>query len=354
MLYLYRRMIPGSFLRSRFFAVLLHISVWAIIFLLPLFFERNQPPPVPHSVTPGEIGDRGNFEIVITLFNISFIPLFYFNAFFLVPRFFNRKTWPVYVLLVLISIGVVAGINMAIRATFLHEFRQAPFRIIIFLSVFILVTSTAFHLIRENFKTEKLRKEREAENLKTELSFLRSQVSPHFLFNTLNNLVSLARKKSDLLEPSLLKLSGLLQYMLYESDDEKISVHKEIDYLNNYVELQKLRFGDDITISFFNEVPANSSLEVVPMILIPFVENAFKHGVVLIKDPEINIRLVVTGNLLNFSVMNKFNPEQEEKDRSSGIGLTNVKRRLDLLYPDSRLEILRDNNTHRITLSIIL
>lgn len=347
-------MVPGNFLRSRLFVTLLHTSVWALIFLLPLFFEHNEPPRMPPAAGAMEPGTRGHFELVSTIFNLSYIPLFYLNASFLLPRFFNRKNWPVYVLLVLVSISVIVLANLAIRNAVMHELRPAPLRLVIFLSVFILATSTAFHLIRKNFRAEKLRKEREAENLKTELSFLRSQVSPHFLFNTLNNLVSLARKKSDLLEPSLLKLSGLLQYMLYESDDEKISIHKEIDYLSNYVELQKLRFGADIRISFVQDVPANSSLEVVPMILIPFVENAFKHGVVLIKDPEINIHVVVTGNLLNFSVRNKFNPEQEEKDKSSGIGLTNVKRRLDLLYPDSRLEISHTNNVHRVTLSIIL
>lgn len=348
-------MIPRSLFRSRFFIVLLHTCVWAIIFILPLFFERSQPPPsIPPGTVPREIGDRGNFELAATLFNISYIPLFYFNAYFLIPRFFSRKNWPYYVLFIVISVAVIIGLNMTIRANFPHRFGPFPFRIITLLSVFILVTSTSFSFIQKNLKLEQLGKEREAENLKTELSFLRSQVSPHFLFNTLNNLVSLARKKSDLLEPSLLKLSGLLHYMLYESDDEKISIHKEIDYLNNYVDLQKLRFGDDIKISFFKEVPPDSFLEVVPMILIPFVENAFKHGVVMINDPEINIRLVVTGNLLNFSVRNKFNSEQEEKDKSSGIGLINVKRRLDLLYPDSRLEILQHNNVHQATLSIIL
>lgn len=347
-------MVSGNFSRSTFFVTLLHACVWAVIFLLPLFFEHNEPPPMPRTAPPGQISDRGNFELITTVFNLSFVPLFYFNAAVLIPRFFNRKDWWMYTLLVVISILAIVGVNIVIRKILMNEFRPAPLRIIIFLSAFILITSTAFHLIRENFKAEKLRKEREAENLKTELSFLRSQVSPHFLFNTLNNLVSLARKKSDLLEPSLLKLSGLLQYMLYESDDEKISIQKEIDYLNNYVELQRLRFGNDIKIHFSTEVPASSSLEVVPMILIPFVENAFKHGVVLINDPEIDIRLVVAGNLLEFSVWNKFNPEREEKDKSSGIGLNNVRRRLDLLYPGSRLDIVQGNNTHRVNLSIIL
>lgn len=346
-------MSSGSILRSRFFVILLHTCIWTIIFILPLFFEHNQPPPPPDEMVRA-MGPRRNIELLTTLLNLSYIPLFYFNANFLVPRFLNRKNWVAYILLVVISVVAVVGINIGIRAAMMHEFRLIPMPIVIFLSVFILITSTAYYYILQNFKTEKLRKERESENLKTELSFLRSQVSPHFLFNTLNNLVSLARKKSNLLEPSLLKLSGLLQYMLYESDDEKISIQKEAEYLSNYVELQRLRFGDDVKIIFIAEIPPGCSLEVVPMVLIPFVENAFKHGVVLIQDPEIKICLVVTGDLLNFSVTNKFNPEQEEKDKSSGIGLNNVKRRLDLLYPESQLEIYQGDVSHVVNLSIIL
>ncbi len=332
--------------RSKYFTIFLHISVWMIIFLLPWVLR---PGPFSHAdIVPQRFPPGEHFQVLSTLMNISFIPLFYLNAFLLVPRFFNKKRWYVFLLFVVISVAILAEVNVVIR----HLLSPAgafpfPAGIIIFLSIFILVTSTAFYYIRQNVQMEKLR-------LKTELSFLRSQVSPHFLFNTLNNLVSLARKKSDLLEPSLLKLSGLLQYMLYESDDEKISIHKEIEYLNNYIELQKLRFGSEVKTDFIREVPGDSAVEIVPMILVPFVENAFKHGTAFIREPEISIRMNLTGRLLTFTVRNKFNPAREEQDKSSGIGLINVQRRLNLLYPESRLEIFCRNDWYIVTLSISL
>ncbi|PBQ34205.1 histidine kinase [Sphingobacteriaceae bacterium] len=340
-------------IRSRFFISFLHISAWTIIFILPLLFDKNGPRP-PDNFKP--VVDRAhNFQIVSTLMNLSFIPLFYFNALFLVPRFFNRKNWMIYVTIVIGCTLLIAGINELVKNFMGLHHPFPPFnRVFILLSVCILITSTAYSVIQKNIKNEELRKEKESENLKTELSFLRSQVSPHFLFNTLNNLVSLARKKSDLLEPSLLKLSGLLQYMLYETDHEKISIHKEIEYLENYIELQKLRFGSEVTVSFYKEITFSSSVEVVPMILIPFVENAFKHGVVYINDPEISISIVVIGNLLTLSVNNKYKVEREEKDKSTGIGLANVKRRLFLLYPKCTLNITAQNNFHSVKLSITL
>ena len=148
--------------------------------------------------------------------------------------------------------------------------------------------------------------EKETENLKTELSFLRSQVSPHFMFNVLNNMVALARKQSDALEPSLIKLSSLLRYMLYETDEEKVLVEREIEYLNNYIDLQKQRFGKNIRITTsFDEREKGYTIE--PMLLIPFVENAFKHGTGIITDACIDIHLLVHNGKLVFTVRNRYN-----------------------------------------------
>ncbi|MGB4847899.1 MAG: histidine kinase [Saprospiraceae bacterium] len=343
----------NQLLRSKFIIVSIHISAWIILFILPVVLRQTSPPP--GDLVFQQLPNREYLRFVSTLMNLSFIPLFYLNAFFLIPQFFNRRKWPIYLMLTGISIYIIALINIAIRNTIFpnHTF-PFPSGIIVFISTFILLSSTAFYYIQKNILEEKLRKEKAEENLKTELSFLRSQVSPHFLFNILNNMVSLARKKSDLLEPALLKLSGLLQYMLYESDDEKINITKEIEYLDNYIDLQKLRFGNDVKINFEKEISISTPLEVVPMILIPFVENAFKHGVVFIEHPEIHIQLIVTGQQLQFNVKNKYNPFPEEKDKSSGIGLQNVKRRLSLLYPDALLEIIQNESEHIVNLSIKL
>jgi LytS/YehU family sensor histidine kinase len=180
-------------------------------------------------------------------------------------------------------------------------------------------------------------KEKETENLKTELSFLRSQVSPHFMFNVLNNMVALARKKSDDLEPSLIKLSSLLRYMLYETDEDKVLLEKEIEYLQSYIDLQRQRFGKKIKIvANFPEIENSYSIE--PMLLIPFVENAFKHGTGMITDAQIDINLLIEDGKLQFSVRNRSGfLIDEPKDKTSGIGLNNVKRRLNLLYGKSHL-----------------
>jgi two-component system, LytTR family, sensor kinase len=203
-------------------------------------------------------------------------------------------------------------------------------------------------------KMERNAKDKVNENLKTELSFLRSQVSPHFMFNVLNNMVSLARKKSDLLEPSLIKLSSLLRYMLYETD-EKVPLQKEIEYLQSYIDLQQQRFGSTIKIEA--EMHAGDAyLEIEPMLLIPFVENAFKHGTGMIDDAEINIELKVEKCLLTFSARNKFNEASVEmKDKTSGIGLVNVQRRLSLLY-DTRhsLMITKQGSWFVVSLQILL
>lgn len=204
----------------------------------------------------------------------------------------------------------------------------------ILLYLCIIGTSISYSIISDNAEREKLRKERENENLRTELSFLRSQVSPHFIFNVLNNLVALARKKSDMLEPSLIELSGLMRYMLYENDDEKVSLTREVEYLKSYIALQTLRFGDDVTITF-NPPKNTDHYYIEPLLLAPFVENAFKHGGDVNNDAYITIILELSyDGWLDFKVMNSVAPREQSKDKTSGIGLNNVRRRLELLYKD--------------------
>jgi LytS/YehU family sensor histidine kinase len=164
---------------------------------------------------------------------------------------------------------------------------------------------------------------------------LRSQISPHFIFNVLNGIVYLIRSKSEQAERVTIQLSELMSYMLYESDGEQVTLEKELKYLENYIQLQRLRFEDDVQIDF--EVNGQISTQMIePMLLIPFVENAFKHGVGMIESPLIDIKVICDEKSLVYRVKNKIAPETpEHKDRSSGIGLKNVRRRLELLYPDT-------------------
>ena len=175
------------------------------------------------------------------------------------------------------------------------------------------------------------------------------------MFNVLNNMVALARKQSELLEPSLIKLSSLMRYMLYETDEEKVSLEKETEYLQSYIDLQQQRFGKKVIINA-TMFQADKLYDIEPMLLIPFVENAFKHGTGLIENAQIDISLKAEKNMLYFSVSNKYDAASTEiKDKASGIGLVNVQRRLDLLYPDKHsLTITKDNNVFNVLLKINL
>jgi len=213
--------------------------------------------------------------------------------------------------------------------------------------------STGYGLLSYVADQDKIQQEKQKERLKSELSFLRSQISPHFIFNILNSIVYLIRSKSDLAESVTLKLSDLMRYMLYESENNQIPLEKEILYVENYIELQKVRFEDDVDIRY--KLEGNNHGQIIePMLLIPFVENAFKHGVGMVLEPTIDIDLKITEKDLYFAVRNKISHEMaEDKDDSSGIGLKNVQRRLELLYPDShQLEIRKENDWFIVTLRL--
>lgn len=210
-------------------------------------------------------------------------------------------------------------------------------------------------MFRDKLQSDRIVIEKERENLTTELAFLRSQVSPHFMFNVLNNMVTLARKKSDQLEPSLFKLSSLLRYMLYETDEEKVLLEREVEYIQSYIDLQLQRFGSKVKV---NQVMENfdKGCFIEPMLLIPFVENAFKHGTGFRQNAEINIELKTESKSLRFMVSNYYDQSiVQVKDKTSGIGLQNVKRRLNLLYNNEHsLSIENKDNYFTIVLQINL
>jgi LytS/YehU family sensor histidine kinase len=211
----------------------------------------------------------------------------------------------------------------------------------------------SYRFLSDNMTDQEVKKEEENERLKSELSFLRSQISPHFMFNVLNSVVSLSRRKPEMVEPVVIKLSELMRYMIYETSDSKVSIDKEFSYLESYIELQRLRFGNDIKIDFKHKLSSSPS-SIEPMLLIPFVENAFKHGVGMVQDPSIEIELNDDKKSLFFSVSNKVSKQNSEiKDGSSGIGLANVRRRLELLYPDQHdLTISEKEDRYLVELKI--
>jgi two-component system LytT family sensor kinase len=284
--------------------------------------------------------------------------LFYGNAYQLIPRLIYKKKYGQYALVLLISIMILLFWDRLMFSLLITGHAHSIWNSLVFNLFpffFIIIASGAFRLGMDKLEEDRNSKERETEHLKTELSFLRSQVSPHFMFNVLNNMVALARKKSDELEPSLIKLSSLLRYMLYETDEDKVLLEREVEYLQSYIDLQKQRFGRNIKINVcFEKLEGNYTIE--PMLLIPFVENAFKHGSGMITNAEIDISLVAKNGILQFGVKNKFNDAVvETRDKTSGIGLVNVKRRLDLLYNKAySLNIERKDEWFNVLLEINL
>ena len=317
-------------LQKKWAIVVLHVICWIILFSLPFFlratYKNEHKAPQPDDLA------------MLYFYFISsaiWVSLFYLNAYMFLPLLLrNKKTWQ-FIFLHVLALAAVFFLHWLYFTLFVTHMRfkaENFFIYNIFTYLFILAGSSAYFMLLERQQSIKLSQERETENLKTELLFLRSQVSPHFMFNVLNNMVALARKKSDMLEPSLIKLSSLMRYMLYETDEQKVPLEKEVEYIQSYMDLQEQRFGKNVKICASVNNLGNGN-EIEPMLLIPFVENAFKHGTGIITDAIIKIELKVENGILQFMVSNRYNDVTNgSKDKNSGIGLNNVKRRLNLLY----------------------
>ena len=332
--------------RSKVVIVFFHILAWVILFTLPTLFHRE--PDQQH------VNVKAMFSVRFLIFDACWILFFYFNLLVLIPRFLNRKKIGIYISFIILLLALfIAAINVFPKEGERPGLHREYF-FLIFPYLFVWAMSTVYWFVTDKINTEQLMKERENENLKTELSFLRSQVSPHFLFNVLNNMVAMARLKSDQLEPSLIRLSGLMRYMLYESDEARVTLLRETEYVNSYIELQKIRYAKSLVIRTDLDPGDNQLIE--PMLLIPFIENAFKHGTGTISDPVIDISLRISDGLIDFRVKNKFDPGNEEiKDGTSGIGLPNVIRRLNLLYDQKHiLSVKKENGWFTVSLQIKL
>ena len=328
---------------------IIHFIIWASIFMLPfIFISENQT--LRNS-------DELDFRNLNAATNILWMGFFYLNALVLIPNFLYKKKFAIYIGSLIASYCIIMLLHGVLFIPFIHRHHfnfliSAQHNAVPFL--FTIMVSTTFKIVYDKFKADANAATLRQENLKTELAFLRSQVSPHFLFNVLNNIVAMVRLKSEELEPTVMRLSSLLQYMLYEGDEEKVLLKNEVESLQDYIELQKLRVSPNLNLQVhFNVNEEWHSIE--PMLLIPFVENAFKHGNGLPGDSEIIIDLNVENNELDFNVKNRFVGNDRAKDRTSGIGLANVKRRLDLLYPKTHiLKIENSNGWYNVDLKLSL
>lgn len=286
---------------------------------------------------------------------------FYFCYLLVYPLFLRMGKWWQLLLGIVgaffLFIGLRAGIEEVVYPLTLgfhnyYEGTTIAYYILdnIYYAVPFIVLSAAVFFTQSAFAEVKRNKLLKEEAIKAELAFLRAQINPHFLYNALNYMYSLAIPVSDELARAIVKLSDIMRYTFSESKDGKVELGKEVQYAQAYVDLLRMRFAPGFYVQWeVGELPVE--VEIAPLLLIPFVENALKHGV--INDPQrpIKVKLVYANGKLTLTVNNKIG--QQQKDRSSGVGLANVKRRLALIYPD-RHQLLVSNNgrSYRATLTI--
>jgi len=218
--------------------------------------------------------------------------------------------------------------------------------------IVILLLSGFIKLAHSLFISEKQKKLLENERLNAELNFLKLQINPHFLFNTLNSIYSQAHFKSEQTEHSILKFSRIMRYVLYDSATDKIPLSRDLEYISNYIDLQKLRLSKNITIHYDVTGPVNG-LSIAPLLLITFIENAFKHGISYTAPSEIKIAIAVTGNELSLTVGNAIT--QPNRGSAGGVGLINARRRLDVIYPGRHmLDVIDNDHLYIVNLKIEL
>lgn len=285
--------------------------------------------------------------VVFLLYPAINISLFYLNFLVFIPNFLDKKRYGIYAAVVVVAI-IVFGFIKYVVGLYYQPFvlvRENGHTMVfwqyfvstIFTSLTFVFLSTALKFANDWFLNERIQRDLENQRLSAELSFLKSQINPHFLFNSLNSIYSLAYQRSETTPEAILKLSEIMRYMLYECNDNKVSLSKELQYLQNYIDLQKIRFGKKAYIDY-KIIGTVDGQQIVPLLLIAFIENAFKHGIA--NDPETPIQLLieVDDTRLHFYIQNK--KHNNNRDSQGGIGLINVKRRLDLLYTGKyKLEI---------------
>jgi LytS/YehU family sensor histidine kinase len=214
---------------------------------------------------------------------------------------------------------------------------------------------TACKYFKDGYINQELEAEKKQQQLAAEINNLKSQIAPHFLFNTLNNLYGLAVDKSDKLPELMLRLSDLLRHSLYETQKPVVSINDEINVLKSYIELESIRLENDLKLEFDSTGPATASYQIAPLILIVFVENAFKHAKFVQSAPvDIYIKTSVEDDWFSLTIRNNYNQERESSE--NGIGLVNVKRRLAVLYPDKQhqLTIIKDELFYTVYLELRL
>lgn len=293
------------------------------------------------------------------------IAVVYINVYYLIPKFILRKKYWQYIAALLTMLGLVyifrTGLNylLVTEEIWPEADRQGRFLefnhvvAVILGELYVIAFVTAIKLTVDWLLERKRNEELAKLQLSTELKFLKTQIQPHFFFNTLNNLYALTLKKSDNAPQLVVKLSDMMQYVLYEVNESKVDLLQEINHINNYIDIERLRFYDKVEATL-NITGNIEDVQVPPLLFLPFIENCFKHGLTENDVVEINVDFAVENNNLLFNLTNTFNPDtQNTYKEKSGIGLANAQRRLNLLYFNNfKLETNINQNKYHLYLKI--
>ncbi|WP_161596791.1 sensor histidine kinase [Chitinophaga vietnamensis] len=341
-------------IRLKSAVVLAHITGWLICLSLPLL------------LISGQVGDRRTMAILFSpdylVFILTYASLFYFHTNFLFPQLYFRKQYVLYFLSVVILLLMIDLMqpfdHLFLQFSLRPQFKPMAAAVIsgfpldpvsIFLFLLTIALSVAIETTHRWRQTEKRALYAETKKTQAELSFLKAQINPHFLFNTLNNIYSLAMIRHEYTAPSIMKLSNMLRYVTEETRDF-VLLQSEIDCLRDYVDLQKLRLSRKTTASFIIKGLPGARC-IAPLVLLPFMENAFKYGVSNHEPSEINIALDIEDDHLHFRCSNKVFPLLRDKHRT-GVGIANTRQRLEHLYP-GRYELdIHTTDMYTISLKI--
>jgi sensor histidine kinase YesM len=311
--------------------VLLHLSLWLFVFIFPvLFVDTDRPHPPIFNGFP---------EFVLT------IVLFYFNFLFLIKRILFKKKFLVFVAINLAILTLMVGLNFVLLGFTDPIFiERVPFDLFLIRSLLSFTLSIGVAVaIRSTIRLteeESLRKKIENEHLKSEITYLKYQLQPHFFFNTLNNIYALIDRKPELAKEVLHNLSKLLRYVLYHAEDARVPLYSEIYFLRTYINLMQIRLSSNIIVkSEFPEL--ESEITVPPLLFITLVENAYKHGVDVNLQGNIFIKMEITSSHIVFSVTNSCSRQMTDDQTVSGIGIENLLKRLNILYKPSEFSFSR-------------
>ena len=329
--------------KIRFTSILLHLLFWLlslVLFVVLIFLTRH------FRLQAMDFQTAVNIIITLLFLAVSV----YINLIILLPIFFKKRRYLLFSLLEISNIALFIGLNYLVsmafegkNPNFLNEMVAEFLLVLVFLVITTLIkfTRDSIALQDANLKI----KEIERENVESELRALKAQINPHFFFNTLNSIYSLSLDRSEKAPELILKLSELMRYILYETRDDFVSMKRQLIFLQNYIYLERLRTDEKLIIEL--EIKGeHTELMVAPLLFVPFIENAFKHVVKEQDNPSfIRISFDLTDpDRLSFSVRNKkYNSPGPVNGNQEGIGLTNVRKRLNLLYP--RKHILEISDT---------